>query len=147
MCARDIVERMAPHQGKVIVDSSRWPVVVISQVVAQLTDEERLSSLAEADALMEGRTGRYAVVLDNRLAGPLSPTQRSLVAEYGKRSAERVRIRCVGTAMVVSSEVMRMMVTAIQWQTGKMSETQVFDDLDAGTRWASERLAQATNVG
>ncbi len=136
---------MALHRGQVIVDDSRWPVVVFTQVVPMLTDDERLSSLAVADALMESRPGRYAVVLDNRLASPLSPTQRSLLADYGKRAASRVRLRCVGTAMIVSTEVMRMMVTAIQWQIGRTSETQVFDELDAGIRWATERLTQASS--
>jgi len=137
---------MALHAGKVVIDASRWPVVLITQVAVQLTDDERLSSLSETDQVLEGRSGRYAVVLDNRLAGPLSATQRGLLADYGKRTAERVRARCVGTAMIVSTEVMRMMVTAIQWQTGKHSEVMVFDELNHALLWARERLDRAAGM-
>jgi len=138
---------MAAHDGKVSIDASRWPIVVITQHVTNLTDQERASALMETDTVIESRPGRYAMVLDNRQAGPLSPTQRILIAEYAERTVERVRLRRAATAMIVSTEVMRMMVTAIQWKIGKHGEMEVFDQLETALRWAQERMQMDRAAG
>lgn len=122
------------------IDVSRWPLVIITQHVAQLSDEERIATLDETDRVLEARTGRYGLVLDNRKAEPPSAKQRAVIGEYGVRSAERVRTRCVATALVVSTEVMRSMITAVQWKTGKQENLEVFDELAMALAWTQHRL-------
>lgn len=125
---------------KFSIDVVRWPMVLITQHVAQLTDEERVATLVETDRVLLANQGRYGLVLDNRQAQPPLAKQRALIGEYGVRSAERVRARCVSTALVVSSEVMRAMITAVQWQTGKQDNLQVFDELAMALAWTQHRL-------
>jgi hypothetical protein len=126
---------------KFTIDATRWPVVVITQHVAQLTDEERTASLQQTDRLLNDRHGRYAMVLDNRRAEPPPAKQRALIADYGVRSAERMRQRCICTALIVSSDVMRAMITAVQWQTGRPANSEVFEDLSGALAWTEQRLS------
>ncbi len=126
---------------KFTLDITRWPLVVITQHVSQLSDEERIATLEETDRVLAEQTGRYALVLDNRKAEPPSAKQRALIGEYGVRSAERVKQRCVATALVVSTEVMRAMITAVQWQTGKQDNLEVFDELAMALAWTQHRLS------
>ncbi len=125
---------------KFTLDMARWPLVVITQHVPQLTDEERAATLEETDRVLLANPGRYGLVLDNRQAQPPSAKQRALIGEYGVRSAERVRARCVATALLVSTEVMRAMVTAVQWQIGKQDNFEVFDELSGALAWVQHRL-------
>jgi hypothetical protein len=122
------------------IDVTRWPIVIITQHVAQLTDEERIASLESTDYVLNQRSGRYAIVLDNRRAAPPSPTQRAMIAEYGLKSIERIRARCICTAIVVTTDVMRAMVTAVQWKTGRPPNTEVFDDLAIALAWTKQRV-------
>lgn len=127
--------------SKVAVDDTRWPVLVVTQLVEQLTDPERLESLDASNAVLNAHgTERYAMVLDNRKAGPLPPTQRKLMAEYMERHAMRARSRCVCTAFVSDSLMMRGVLTAIMWLRKPEVETQVFAGLEEATVWARSKL-------
>jgi hypothetical protein len=122
--------------NKVTISADRWPVVVITQHVEQLTDEERLSSLAESDRVLTSRPGHYSLVLDNRKAGPVPPRQRKLIAEYMERHALRSRTRCCSTAFVMDSAVMRGVLTAIMWLRKPEIETRVFGELQEAIAWS-----------
>jgi hypothetical protein len=131
------------EKNKFSIDVTRWPIVIITQRAPQLSDEERLASLAESERALEAHAGRYALVLDNRLALPPSEAQLAMIAEQGVRSAERVRSRCVCSALVVTSDRMHAMITACGWQTGKPPHTEVFDGLAAAIQWTRRRLERA----
>jgi len=138
------MDRSGPKIGgtsKVTVDDSRWPVLLVTQQVEQLTDAERLESLEASNAVLNSHgADRYAMVLDNRKAGPLPPTQRKLMAEYMERHAMRSRSRCVCTAFVSDSLMMRGVLTAIMWLRKPEVETQVFAGLEEATAWARAKL-------
>ncbi len=129
-----------PDPTQFTIDVTRWPLVVITQHVPQLSDEERVATLDETDRVLHANRGRYGLVLDNRKAEPPSARQRALIGDYGVRSADRVRVRCIATALVVSTEVMRAMITAVQWQTGKQANFEVFDELAMALAWSQHRL-------
>jgi hypothetical protein len=122
--------------NKITISLERWPVVVIAQQVPQLTDAERLEALAESDRLLSSRTGKYSMVLDNRKAGPVPPTQRKLIADYMEKHAARARMRCLSTAFVMDSTVMRGVLTAIMWIRKPEVETRVFAELDEAIAWS-----------
>lgn len=141
------MERAISHGGtdKVTVDQTRWPVLVVTQRVEQLTDSERLASLEASSAVLAAHgADRYAMVLDNRKAGPMPATQRKLMADYMEKHAMRARSRCVCTAFVSDSVVMRGVLTAIMWLRKPEVETQVFGDLDDAITWARGKLKLAS---
>lgn len=84
--------------------------------------------------------GPYAIVLDNRSAGPVSPTQRAIIAEHMRLHAPRTSARCAGTALVFESPVLRGALTAILWLRPPVTVTKVFGSLDEAITWARERL-------
>lgn len=129
---------------KVTVDDNRWPVLVVTQRVDQLSDAERLASLETCSRALDahGRE-RYAMILDNRKAGPMPATQRKMMADYMEKHAMRARARCVCTAMVMDSAVMRAMLTAILWLRKPEVETQVFGELDEAVTWARHKFEKA----
>jgi hypothetical protein len=123
------------------VDDSRWPILVVTQLAEQLTDAERMDSLDRSNqVLIAHGSERYAMVLDNRRAGPVPPTQRKLIADYMARHATRSRTRCACTAFVSDSAVMRAMLTAITWLRKPEVETKVFGRLDEAITWARAQL-------
>ncbi len=139
------VPRPAVDSPRVTVDDSRWPLMLVTQRAAQLTDAERLESLEASDRVLKAHgTERYCMVLDNRKAGPMPATQRKMIAEYMERNSVRARTRCVGTAFVSDSVVMRAMLTAIMWLRKPEVETQVFGDLDEATAWAASMYQRAS---
>lgn len=138
---------MSSLSSKVTVDDDRWPVLVVTQRVEQLTDAERLQSLELSNSVLQSHgLDRYAMVLDNRKAGPLPATQRKMMAEYMERHAMRARSRCVCTAFVSDSIMMRGVLTAIMWLRKPDVETQVFGDLDDAIAWARTRLKGARST-
>lgn len=132
---------------KVTVDDDRWPVLVVTQRVDQLSDSERLASLEIcSNALNAHGLERYAMILDNRKAGPMPATQRRMMADYMEKHAMRARARCVCTAMVMDSAVMRAMLTAILWLRRPEVETQVFGELDEAITWARHKFEAASSA-
>lgn len=127
-----------PLPNKYSVDDTRWPVVVITQIAEQLTDGERLASMAEADRVLDARpTEAFSLVLDNRKAGPVPATQRKLIADYMARTVERDRARCRSAAFVVNSAVMQGVLTAIMWIRKPTAPTEVFRDLGEAINWCA----------
>jgi len=125
---------------KVTIDDSRWPVVLISQLVEQLTDAERLASLDEADRILDARPDEaFSLVLDNRKAGPVPATQRKLIADYMARTTERDLARCLSAAFVVNSAVMQGVLTAIMWLRKPTVTTEVFRDVSEAMRWCAAK--------
>lgn len=115
--------------------------LIVTQLVEQLTDAERLDSLDRSNrVLISHGSDVYAMVLDNRKAGPLPPTQRKLMADYMERHAMRARSRCACTAFVSDSAVMRAMLTAIMWLRTPDVETRVFARLDEAVAWARKKV-------
>ena len=119
-------------------------MLVVTQRAEQLTDAERRDSL-EASTTVLNAHGRehYAMVLDNRRAGPLPATQRKMIADYMTEHSMRARSRCVCMAMVMDSMVMRAMLTAIMWLRKPEVESQVFADLGEAITWARSKLQAA----
>ncbi len=127
--------------AKVSTDDTQWPLLIVTQHAEQLTDAERIASLEECNRVLNAHgNDPYVMVLDNRKAGALPPTQRKLMAEYMEKHAVRARSRCVGTAFVSDSAVMRAMLTAIMWLRTPEVETRVFARFDEATAWGRTKL-------
>jgi hypothetical protein len=129
-----------PRGRKWSVDTTRWPILVVTQHAPQLTDQERKEALDATDRAVDTGGGLYAVIHDSRFAEALSPKQRAMIADFGRRNEQRTRERCVGTAFVFDSVVMRAALTAISWLKPQVVEIKVFATLDEAHGWARERL-------
>jgi hypothetical protein len=86
--------------------------------------------------------GLFAVVHDSRLAGPLTPTQRAMIAEHAKRHDARTRQRCVGIAFVFDSLVMRGALTAIMWLKPPVVDSKVFSNVEDALTWTRRKLEE-----
>lgn len=122
------------------VDTTRWPVIVVAQLVPELTDQERMAALEATDRAIATDSGPYAVIHDARKAGPVSAKQRMMIAEFGKKHEARTLERCAAVAFVFDSLVMRAALTAIQWVKPASVDTKVFGNVADAHAWARERL-------
>lgn len=118
------------------VDATRWPVLVISRLSAEISDEAMLASMAASDRIIDERNSVFSVVLDNRLAGGMNAKQRKMIAEHAAKRAEFSKRMCKGTAFVFESPVMRGILTAIFWLRPADVPTRVFADLGEAVQWA-----------
>lgn len=110
----------------------------------QVSDAQLIAGLAEFDRLLDSRPGRYVMVMDNRHSAGLTASQRGIIAENNKRNEMRARARSLGAAFVMSSGIVRGIMTAVFWIKKPAVETVVFDDLEEALSWAKGRLAAAS---
>ena len=122
------------------VDTTRWPVIIVSQLVPELSDEERMAALQATDHAIETDNGPYAVIHDARAAGAVSAKQRVMIAEFGKKHEARTLARCAAVAFVFDSLVMRAALTAIQWVKPSSVDTKVFADVHDAYVWSRDKL-------
>jgi hypothetical protein len=118
------------------VDATRWPVLIITRLSESIDDAELKRSLQACDAMVDERRTRYSVVLDNRLARNMSPTQRKLIADHMAVREQLTRSLCLGSAFVLDSAVMRGILTAVFWMHKPVVQTKVFAELDGAVQWA-----------
>lgn len=138
-----MVQSLPAKGRKWSVDTTRWPLLIVTQHAPTLTDAERMEALEDTERALGTDRGKYAVIHDSRLAGPLTPTQRAMIAEYSKRHDARTRARCVCNAFVFDSLVMRGALTAIMWLKPPVVESKVFSNLEDAITWARTKIEEA----
>src|SRR4051812_34457027 len=95
-------------------DMRYLPLVLVK--APESIDEAGVRDLFDRyDQLYRSRT-RYATVIDSTPTRELpSPKLRSMLGDLAKASAADAKRWCVGTAMVVTSPVIRGLFTAVSW--------------------------------
>jgi hypothetical protein len=111
-------------------------VLVITRLSESIDDGELKRSLQASDKMIDDRRTPYSIVLDNRLAQNMSPTQRKLIADHMAAREQQTRNLCLGSAFVLNSAVMRGILTAVFWMRKPVVPTKVFAELDEATLWA-----------
>lgn len=91
-----------------------------------------------SDELRKQR-GPYVAVVDLRAGGELSPKQRQRLTAAMDSPEEGAK--CVGTALVFSSALMRGMLTAILWVRKPTYETHVFATVGEAVTWGKQKVA------
>jgi hypothetical protein len=94
-------------------DASAWPLVTVIFEGAP-TDDEFDACLAQFDVIFQ-RGARVAFVIDASDGAAISATQRRRAAEWIGARSRAIRDQCAGVAFVVTSQVVRGVITAIFW--------------------------------
>ncbi len=124
--------------GRVLVDSSRWPLLQVTLPENQ-TDAELQAYLDELGEYRD-RHEAYAVVVHLDASAGFSARQRRMQAEYIERGLQWSRKYLKGLAFVTQSSVRRGMLTAIFWIQKPESPYRIFSDADEALRWASAQI-------
>ena len=120
-------------------DDSDWPLFRISMPEAELSEAAFATLVDTMDGLfLRGR--RFAVLLDARLAPPLSAKRRQLLGERGDAAYARHPGMMVGFACVMRSPVQRGIFTAIHWLTRRNRHARAFSIVTEAEAWLSSRL-------
>jgi hypothetical protein len=123
-------------------DNRSWPTYRIWLPSVELTDEEFATFLQTFDGLFL-RGERFGVVLDARLAPPLSAKRRELVGKHGKEAVARHPGLLVGFALVLRSPIQRAALTAIRWILRSEDRTRAFGTLLDAENWIASELVKA----
>ena len=99
--------------GGFAFDESRRPLVTV-RLWGELSDDRFRAYLAGYDALMD-RGHRVVVVIDARTVAPAPATQRKMQADWLAIRAPRVKDLLMGMAFVITSPIVRALITAVFW--------------------------------
>lgn len=117
------------------------PLVVV-EIRGELSDEELLSMQREVTRGMEMQLAcgmRTAVILDFSAADTIAPRQRRLVGEWRAEVRELTQQVGVGMAMVVRSQLIRGVLTAISWFQKEPIPVIFVESFEEGLNWALRR--------
>lgn len=120
------------------VDESRFPLVDVT-FSGTISDEEFRDYLKQMTDLVT-RGKRNVVIIDATKAGRTPPVQRKLQEEWLDRHRAELEKSSLGTAFVITSPMVRGLLTAIFWLTTMPSEHVVVGSYEEAERWAFERL-------
>jgi len=100
--------------GGFLLDTSRWPLVVVEAPKRPVTDEE-IDAFVAAQHAMLARGQRYVEIADTRDVHMMPPSQRKKFADFLRETDPVATQMCAGLAIVVRSPLMRGGMTAIFW--------------------------------
>jgi hypothetical protein len=124
-------------------DDSKWPLYRVSMSSVDMDDEEFTTLVATLDGLFMRRE-RFGILLDVRSAPVLSAKRRQTVGEHAKRTFELFPGRCVGIAVVLSTQLQRGVFTAINWFLRGTHPSRAFSTLLDAETWLDAELLAAT---
>ena len=75
-----------------------------------------------------------------------SPAQRYLETEFRRKHEGHVRKYCRGSAIIVKSEIIKAVITAVYWIKPPDTKTKFFTDMDSAMVWAHSRLKLARSA-
>ena len=125
--------------------SDEAPIIRVDLEGAQL-DADLHAMIAEVTALMhdhQREKRKSAIVVDLSRAEALSARQRKLIGEWRAQVKDLTTKVAVGIAMVVTSPLVRGVLTAISWFAHEPVEVIYVDSLAAAYRWGVERCDAA----
>ncbi len=123
------------------LDTSQWPVTVVTPEGLVSTEELNTFFAAYADMLKRKRDV-YALIVDLRRASDMPAAQRKVLTDFMKKQEAVAGMRCAGTALVFESALMRAVLTAIFWVKNPPQEVRVFGNVHEAMEWAPQALAR-----
>ncbi|NUP13162.1 MAG: STAS/SEC14 domain-containing protein [Polyangiaceae bacterium] len=125
--------------GSIRIDDDRTGMLVVT-FVGTVSDDEFKRYLDEVGAPLQ-RRAPYAVVLDARASDRTPAVQRKLQADWLTQHRSELARYCVGNAFVITSPLVRGVLTAILWLQPLPVPYVVCSSLEAARKWARDRLA------
>lgn len=122
-----------PHTGESIgIDDTAWPRVVLRWPGGERSDDE-LVAAANALRALGARGETYTLLVDAREARPPTRAQLGMMLALARRFGPGVR--CVATAIVSRSSIVRASIDSVRWMYLTPSRCTHFDELGAAMRW------------
>ena len=109
----------------------------------QPSDEELADSLQRITQLIQGEQRaqrKIVMIVDMRKAGALSANQRRIASAWMKEHLRSWKQVAVGSVFVITSPIVRGVLTALLWLQPLDMPHEVVGSLDEAMRWALERL-------
>ena len=101
-------------QGKIIVDSSLFPLV-IQRFGRDVHDDDLENMIRRFQVLFHGGRRYALLVYCEEEANVMTARQRKRVSQWYRECADQVRRINVGTAVVIESALVRGAMTAFNW--------------------------------
>jgi hypothetical protein len=124
------------------IDMSRHPLVVVT-FDGLATDAEFDDYLTAMTRQILDRRQRSVTILDARTSGRAPATQRKKQADWLKQHEQMLRQYSLGTAFVITSPLVRGVLTAILWLQQMPTAHTVAATFEEAERWAVGRLQSA----
>ena len=123
-----------------MVDEGRWPLVVVCWPAGPVTDAE-IEELLRALSRYYGRS--HAVLHDGVRSTGLTANQRRRMAQHAATHDEEVRRWVLASAAVVTSAVVRGLITAVQWVAPSPCPFKAFSERAEAEEWLLQALRRA----
>ena len=120
------------------IDDSRWPMVLVT--FTGVAPEPEFDDYLRRMSQYLARKQTIVTVLDASKSGATPATQRRKQAEWMRENDAALRRHSAGTAFVISSAVVRGVLTAILWMQPIPQEHVVVATMPEALRWAREQL-------
>lgn len=117
--------------------------LLCTRIIGARSDADIVRHLEEYRLLLldaRERGQKLVDILEIRHATPPTAKQRRMQSDWNTEHEELMRQTLVGFTFVVSSTVMRGIITAIMWIKPLPMPSAVFTDLEEALQWAFERL-------
>jgi hypothetical protein len=123
-------------------DDSRWPMVVDTST-GHLADEDvRRYNDARAERL--ARAERHVQVMDGRSGRRMMPRHRRMIAAFDRQNRDAQQSYLAGVALVTTSPVLRIVLTAIYRLTPSVCPRKACRSLDEAAAWAQGVLGDSS---
>jgi hypothetical protein len=119
-------------------DDSQWPVVVDTSL-GQLADDD-LRRYNEARAERLARAERHVQVMDGRGGVRMTPRHRKMIGDFDRRHRDAQRRYLAGVAMVTTSPLLLLLLTAIYRLTPAVYPRKACRSFDEAASWAGSLL-------
>lgn len=134
---------MAPPSERALhVDTSRFPIVVMT-VSGRVTSSDLEHMMVRYDALLAKGERYFNVVIQEAGADGFDAVQRKLIADWQRAQEARVKKVNVGSAIVLTSAMMRGALTALQWLAPPPTPQRSFSTREEAMEWARASLREA----
>jgi hypothetical protein len=126
-------------KGSIRVDVSAWPIVVHA-AVGRPSPEQIDAYILEAEAVL-ARHEPHVVILDTSGLEEASAYARHRGAEWRSANEADLARYCLGTAYVVASPFMRLVLMMTLLLTRLPTPYRVCETVDEAMSWARQRMA------
>lgn len=124
----------------ITLDTSRWPIVVVTYPETYTAQELKEHFLLYKDVFARGR--RYVMLQDLRRSGMDSDAGvRKAAVDFATETKEISGRLCAGTVMVVSSKLVRMALQGIMLMQRPPYPYEILSDWDEAEKWARKQAA------
>lgn len=127
--------------SNITFDDSLWPLLVI-RFTGTPTNQQFEAFLAKREASL-ARRQKHAVIYDTVSLRVLTPEQRQRLVEWFKERKAIQKQLSVGSGLVITSPVTRLLLSSILHFTQTEAPYHVARTLSEAAQWAASRLDEA----